>query len=469
MIREINPINLEFKKSLEYNNIRGYAMSLEFGGLNKIIKTNAKFSVGDRNTSIIAIQLLNNGSPIILEEYTLIYANVERPDGTLVANKCKILEGDIGAILISLNALTMEYSGTLTMDITLRYNNKKKLVSPKLSFNLYDSNDVHYVEPDDSEVNVLDILVDEVVTLKESVIKANNVIIQDSEERKAIEAEYDLKEAERRLAETERHNSFNSMAISFNRMEEAELIRVEQENQRQQYIENISQEFSNKMSTAENKLTLLDMKMTEFTNNEETRQDQHLQRKDEFDNVIKVDHRNMVQAEELRKSSENERKIFFNEFKSKETQWTTQEELREIAETNRINSHRDMVSTFDSKVQTSNEKISEISEKITEATQKISQFSNDEATRKLEHSARVNKFDNEIIVKHQEMVSAESERITFYNQAKVDETERIEADQNREQRVVTLENRVNSKISELNTANVITNSEIDTIIANALR
>ena len=58
-------------------------------------------------------------------------------------------------------------------------------------------------------------------------------------------------------------------------------------------------------------------------------------------------------------------------------------------------------------------------------------------------------------------VNAESERVAA-------EKLRITAEQNREENAITLEARVNEKISEYNTATLITNAEIDTIIANAL-
>lgn len=320
MLKEINSIGLEFRRSLEKNNIRGYAMSLEFESLGKTMTTKAKFASGDRNSSFLAIQLLNNGSPIILEEDMIIYANVARPDSTLITNKCQILDGEIGAILVAFSPVVMEVSGTHVMDITLRYSDDKKTISPKLSFNVFQSNDSSYKEPDESEVNILDVLVKEVITLKESVIDVGDRIIQESEERKVIEAENDLKEAERRLAEEARQNSFSSidetfqtMHESFNSMQgvfdemsdtfeainQAEIIRNEQETQRQQSMENFSQEFLNN-------ITMLDTKIIEFSNNENERQTQHIERKEEFDNII-INYENIVNEESLRKQAETQR------------------------------------------------------------------------------------------------------------------------------------------------------------------
>ena len=519
MLRELNTISLEFKRSLEHNNIRGYAISLDFNNLGKIIKTTAKFTSGDRNTSIIAIQLLNNGHPIILEESTILYANVERPDGTLVTNKCEVLDGSIGAILVPLNALTMEIEGTPIMDITLRHLGNEKIVSPKISFKIYESNDTFYDQPEDSEVNVLDVLVDEVVALKNSVINTNNTILQEAEERKVIEAEYDKEEVKRKSQELERQRSNEAMI-------EAETIRVSQELERQESMKNMTEEFLQKVSVVDEKIKLSDLKLTEMIDSEKKRESQHLERINEFDSVIRVDHEKILQsetsrvkAETQRNSSENERKDFFNEFKEKDKVWESQEESRVNAESSRVQSFKNMTSTFDSKVQIVDGKISAISEKISEANQKITQFTNDEATRKSEHSARVNKFDNEIVVKHQEMVSeestrksqesarvtAENERKSFYTQTQTAESARVTADAKREEKVrtlearvdskinetsnhvrtlearvdekidetdahvITLEDRVTAKINEYNTATLITNAEIDTIIANALR
>lgn len=519
MLKEINPISREFERRLECNNIRGYAMSLEFSNLGKVVKTNAKFTTSDRNTSIIAIQLINNGSPIILEESTVLYANVVRPDGTLVTNKCVVLDGSIGAILVPFNALVMEIEGTLTMDITLNHLSNEKIVSPKLSFKIFGSNDTFYEQPDDSEVNILDVLIDEVVSLKNSVINTSNTIVQDSEERKVIEAEYDAKEAERRTQEIQRQESIKEM-------EESEAIRETQENERQESMKKISEEFTDKVSVVNSKVELVDQKLLEISDSEEERQSQHSERIGEFDSIIRVDHEKILEAEASRVNIESQRvvdeaarKDFFNEFKSKDELWTSQEESRVSQEALRVNSFENMTSTFDSKVQIVDGKISTITEKISEANQKITQFSNDEATRKSEHSARIDKFDNEIVVKHQEMVDAESvrksqesarvtvenERKSFYAQVKTEELARVTADAKREEKVRTLEARVDSKINETsnhvrtlearvdskidetdahvttledrivakineyNTATLITNAEIDTIIANALK
>ena len=67
-------------------------------------------------------------------------------------------------------------------------------------------------------------------------------------------------------------------------------------------------------------------------------------------------------------------------------------------------------------------------------------------------------------VKEQEIVriAQEEARVTA-------EQNRITAERNREENARTLEARVNEKISEYNTATLITNAEIDSIIANALK
>ena len=64
---------------------------------------------------------------------------------------------------------------------------------------------------------------------------------------------------------------------------------------------------------------------------------------------------------------------------------------------------------------------------------------------------------------------AEIERVDNENLRVAAELGRITAEQNREENAITLEARVNEKISEYNTATLITNAEIDTIIANALK
>lgn len=519
MIREINVISSGFREVLERNNVRGFALSLEFNTLSKVIKTNAEFSVSDINTNMFAIQLLNNGSPIVIEESSILYVNVERADGTIVTNKCEVIDGEIGAILIKFSKLSNEIVGTNRLEVVVIHTNNEKIVSPRVSYKTFQSIDSYYEYPDQESVDVLDILVDEVVSLKNSVINTNSTLEQEMAERQLVYAQINEAEQLRISNELKRQESHESIKAT------EELITMKEET-REENMNSMILTFGRCMEAFESKVQDVNSKIAEYDSNEESRKNDHSDRVTYFDEVIKVDHQNILKTEELREQAESqrsdaeiERNDFFNEAKHQIETWEDQEETRVSQEASRVNSFKNMTSTFDSKVQIVDGKISAISEKISEATQKITQFSNDEATRKSEHSARVNKFDNEIVVKHQEMVSEENKRVTqesarviaenerknFYAQTQTAEASRVTADEKREEKVralearvdskinetsnhvrtlearvnekidetdahvTTLEDRVNAKINEYNTATLITNAEIDTIIANALK
>lgn len=519
MIREINIINRDFREVLERNNVRGFALSLEFKTLSKVLKTNAEFSVSDINTNILAIQLLNNGSPIVIEESSIIYANIERADGTVVTNKCEVVDGSIGAILVKFSKLSNEIVGTNKLEIVVCHTNNEKIVSPKLSYKTFQTIESYYESPEQDHVDVLDILVDEVTTLKNNIINTNSTLEQEIAERKVIYNQFDEAEKERVSNEIERQASHESIKLTEESVKENEELRKEN-------MEQMINDFNGCMDNFNSKVNEVDEKIEELNSNEELREQDHKERIEFFDEIIKSDHQEIMDAEkervveeEKRNESELKREQFFTEVQGKIDTWSAEEEIRISQEESRVELFEEMISTFDSKAEISDEKVSKISEKITEATQKITQFSKDEDNRNIQHSARVKKFDDEIIPKHQQMiegesnrvsqelsrVTAERERVSFYNQTKLDESARVTADKNREEKVrtlearidskvdetdthirtlearvntkidetdvhvTTLENRINSKINEYNTATLITNSEIDTIIANALK
>lgn len=472
MIKALNTLNQDFYNVLEYNSIRGYAISLDFNSLSKTLNTQAYFSQSDINTSMIAIQLLNDKNPIILDESSIVYANIERADGTVVTNKCTIVDASIGAILISFSTLANEIAGTNMFEIVVRHAGNFKLVSPKVSYKIYDSIDYYYNEPTDEEVNVIDVLVDEVVSLKNTVINTNTIINEEMNERELIEQSRQESEAIRELQESARQSSILEI-------KEAEQVRVEKEIERQLSMDNMIETFTNKVSIVNNKVDIAEEKISQIDT-----------RINEFDETIKPSHNIMITAEESREDNEKNRKLaeierveFYNTSKSDEAIRVSNEIKREDQENSRVESFESMVSTLDSKSQLADEKLSEISQKIEEASNKITQFSNDEAIRRVEHSSRINEFDNVIKTSHDAMVdaegvrvqneqnriSAENERVNLYNQVQLAEDERVVSDINREQKIKEFEARIDQKISEYNTATLITIAEIDAIISNALK
>lgn len=216
MLKELNALSTEFRRILEYNNIRGYALSLEFNVLNKTIKTNAHFSSSDVNSSALAVQLLNYDNPIILEESSIVYANVERADGTIITNQCTILDYESGAIIVWLNQLATEVIGTCKLEIVVRHSGNIKIVSPKISYKVFQSIDAFIEEPLEEEIRIIDLMIDEVVELKKSVVATNTSISE--EEAKRIQAE-SKREASIKTLEARVDNKINEASTHISNLE----------------------------------------------------------------------------------------------------------------------------------------------------------------------------------------------------------------------------------------------------------
>lgn len=169
MVLKLNNISKTFEQNLIRNNIRGYALTLEFESIDKEVDTDAKFSRGDLNTSVVAVQLMFRGEPIVLEENTNVYANIARTDGKIFTNDCEILDAQNGCILISFKTQSIGSVGVNRFEIVLKHSDMEKLISPKVKYTVYQAIDSELNFPAEDEISVLDGLINNVKTLQKEV------------------------------------------------------------------------------------------------------------------------------------------------------------------------------------------------------------------------------------------------------------------------------------------------------------
>lgn len=494
-------LRTEFENMTRNNLLRNYEIDLEFSKLSRPKRSNLEISQSDLHSNIIRLNLLMNNNPIVLDESYVIYANVKKPTGEVNPNYCEIYDGVNGSILLRIQPQYIDIDGSCSFEIIVVTGDGVKVVSPEVNFLVTQSLDYFLGEPDIEDVSNLDFLVKTVAGLKESILVTNSNMEQNEEIRNNNE-------------ETRK---------------QSENLREEQENLRQSKFEQIENDFKEIKNISDEKIANLEDVSDKYTAEINSIKAEHQERVDKFDNEIITFYESSKANENIRESNENQRKVdedarkiaeserdsqesqrqsnensrkeFFETVVASENTREANEQNRKTQEQNRINSFSSMQRAFDDKVDTIDSKLSQITTKITEATNKINQFSNNEEVRKREHNERINEFDTVIRASHSEMVaseqnrktqelnrqSAENERITFFNQVKKDESLRVTADEKREEKVRTLEARVNekidetdahvttledrvtAKINEYNTATLITNAEIDAIIANALK
>lgn len=494
-------LRTEFENMTRNNLLRNYEIDLEFSKLSRPKRSNLEISQSDLHSNIIRLNLLMNNNPIVLDESYVIYANVKKPTGEVNPNYCEIYDGVNGSILLRIQPQYIDIDGSCSFEIIVVTGDGVKVVSPEVNFLVTQSLDYFLGEPDIEDVSNLDFLVKTVAGLKESILVTNSNMEQNEEIRNNNE------EARK----------------------QSENLREEQENLRQSKFEQIENDFKEIKNISDEKIAKLEDVSDKYTAEINSIKAEHQERVDKFDNEIITFYESSKVNENIRESNENQRKVdedarkiaeserdsqesqrqsnensrkeFFETVVASENTREANEQNRKTQEQNRINSFSSMQRAFDDKVDTIDSKLSQITTKITEATNKINQFSNNEEVRKREHNERINEFDTVIRASHSEMVaseqnrktqelnrqSAENERITFFNQVKKDESLRVTADEKREEKVRTLEARVNekidetdahvttledrvtAKINEYNTATLITNAEIDAIIANALK
>ena len=170
-LKILGNISEQFNKALEANNIRGYALELEFQNIGTEFSSDMKFARGELNTNAIAIQLMMGGLPIIINEDTNVYANVGRADGTTLTNECETLEGENGIVLLKFKSQSINIQGSNRFEIVLKHSDEEKLISPKIKFDVYETFDSALNFPAEDEISVLDGLINNVNNLQVEVSK----------------------------------------------------------------------------------------------------------------------------------------------------------------------------------------------------------------------------------------------------------------------------------------------------------
>lgn len=473
----------EFESMTRNNLLRNYEIDLEFSKLSKPKKSNLEISQSDLNSNIIRLNLLMNNNPIILDESYVIYANIKKPTGEVNPNYCEIYDARNGSILLKIQPQYVDIDGSCSFEIIVVTGDGVKVVSPEVNFVVTQSLDYFLGEPDLEDISNLDFLVKTVAGLKENVISTNQNIETAEQTRNANEESREASEISRKENENIRENKFQQIETEF---EEIKILSNENINS----LKNVSTKYDIELETIkeqhQERVEKFDNDIISFY--ESSKLSENIRESNETYRISNEQNRNLDEEERKtneakRKSEEEKRKQFFDTVNISEKNRETNEMLRQQQEENRINSFSNIETTFEEKVTVVDSKISQITNKITEANNKITQFSSDEETRKREHSDRVNEFDTVIKTSHSEMIiseqnrkaqedirnTSENERQIYFNQIKIEEEKREQAEIEREKTIKVLEQSIDSKINEYNTATLITTAEIDSIIANALK
>ena len=144
------------------------------------------------------------------------------------------------------------------------------------------------------------------------------------------------------------------------------------------------------------------------------------------------------------------------------------ENLRVAGETGRVSAEKTRVSQESARVTAELGRVNAESERVAAEKLRATAEQNRE-TAITDIKAENKKFTDTITTEFNSVKEQEIVRIAQEEARVTAEQNRITAEQNREENARTLEARVNEKISEYNTATLITNAEIDSIIANALK
>lgn len=181
MIKKLNKISEVFEQRLRTNNIRGYAISLDLEKLDNTLTTEAKFAVGDINTGVISAQLNLNGSPVQLEDDTLVYVNIETPEKDYLYQSCEILDRNLGIVLLNLKTQAMNIQGTHRLEYVIQPSEEEKLISPKISYEVFESLDSNHREVAEDEIGIVSTLIREVA--------GTNNMIQEQEKNRVTNEE----------------------------------------------------------------------------------------------------------------------------------------------------------------------------------------------------------------------------------------------------------------------------------------
>lgn len=195
MITKLNKISRVFEERLLANNIRGYAVTLEFTKLHEQELTVARFSNNDCRTDAISFQLTMHNEPICLSEDTVVYVNIRRSDMEQVFQGCQIIDRENGIVMLKLMTKSIMQKGECTLEVVIVPSERERLISPKIIYTVYDSLDANNEQnPTEDEIGIINGLVGEILNL--------NADITFNEQKRKVN------EKERIAAEIQREEKF---------------------------------------------------------------------------------------------------------------------------------------------------------------------------------------------------------------------------------------------------------------------
>ena len=206
MLKIIGEANASYINALEHNNVRGYALTLNLEKLHETMQTECRFASGDINTGSISFQLLLHGQPVVIDENTVVYVNIETPYMSYLYQTCMVLDGDLGVVVSNLKSQAMNDIGEHRLEIVIQSSEESKLITPKITYEVFETLDIRQTTPAEDEIGIVNGLISEVAVTNNSIQNQESVREANEEIRKLNEAE-----RERKIQET--INIYNSQIV----------------------------------------------------------------------------------------------------------------------------------------------------------------------------------------------------------------------------------------------------------------
>lgn len=169
--------------------IKSYSISLYVEEMNKIHKTKAIFNQGDRNTSVIMVQLVNNKTNKIPIDLTgsRIIAKIMKSDSTTSTALCSILDKENGFVAIGLTEQALLALGENIIELEIQCGNQI-LYTPKMSYTVVDNLfDEQELLTSQDEFPILNSLIYNVQLLEQELVNLDSIVNEGEEIRKENE------------------------------------------------------------------------------------------------------------------------------------------------------------------------------------------------------------------------------------------------------------------------------------------
>ena len=125
-------------KSAETEQLRRYSFNVDLSNLTgEVIKSNAVFMQGDRESSIINATIIHNGMPFNLTGY-IVSVNIKEGSNDLETYICEIENAESGIVKIALPPRYVDEAGTCMFELCLQ-KNSKVLLSQTYSYTVLQS------------------------------------------------------------------------------------------------------------------------------------------------------------------------------------------------------------------------------------------------------------------------------------------------------------------------------------------